>query len=105
MLFQKHYEDKSKQPAHPPANQSATVHGTVEVLTCPRPATPPPKPKPAPAPAPPPAVVMRKKRTPPPAPPPVTVFDEVSKDVDGDNSKWAWMRWALVLQKVPSEGS
>ena len=99
LMFQKHYEDKSKKAAHPPANQSATVHGTVEVLTCPRPATPPPKPKPKPAPAPPPAVVMRKKRTPPPAPPPVTVFDEVSKDVDGDNSKWAWMRWAWLGSK------
>ena len=82
--LQKHYEDKSKKKDYPPANDSATTH-SVDVLTCPRPATPPPPPKPAP----PPPVVMRKKKTPPPAP--VEVF-EGPRDVEGDNSKWSWMR-------------
>lgn len=82
--IKKHYEDKSKKKDYPPANDSATTH-SVDVLTCPRPATPPPPPKPAP----PPPVVMRKKKTPPPAP--VEEF-EGPRDVEGDNSKWSWMR-------------
>ena len=71
---------------------------SVDVLTCPRPKTPtpppPPKPQVKPQPPPPqpaPAVVMRKKKTLPPPPPLETVFEQ--KEVNGDNSKWSWLRY------------
>jgi len=95
-FVKKHYEDKTKKASHPPANLKASM-SSVDVLTCPRPKTPtpppPPKPQVKPQPPPPqpaPAVVMRKKKTLPPPPPLETVFEQ--KEVNGDNSKWSWLR-------------
>merc|ERR1712227_329689 len=47
--IKKHYEDKTKQVKHPPADLTAETT-SVTVLTCPRPKTPTPTPTPPPPP-------------------------------------------------------